>query len=76
VPSLAPAGEDSLSLTPSPEIVGAAAYVIPGLLPASTLYPAASGVYPLDNVNVAAVDGPVLTSVSDDSLTLTPLSED
>lgn len=75
MPSLTPASEGSLTLTPSSEVEFAAAYVIPGLLPSSSLYPG-SGVYPRDNVSVAQIDGLVLTPVSDGSLTLTPLSED
>jgi hypothetical protein len=75
VPALTPAPEGSESLAALAEIVGADAYVIPGLLPATTLYPATSGVYPKDNVNVPAVDGPTLGAVADGSLTLSPLSE-
>jgi hypothetical protein len=75
VPGLTPLSAGTETLTPLVEIVGAPSYLIPGLLPASSLFPGAT-TFPRDYVIVPAVDGPVLGALPAATLTLTPLTED
>jgi ABC-type transport system substrate-binding protein len=74
MPSLTPLTAGTRDLTPLAvatealvalvEAFPAAAYVIPGTLPASDLYPGADTL-PRDNVDVAAIPGPVLTPLTE-----------
>jgi hypothetical protein len=74
MPSLTPLTAGTRDLTPLAvatealvalvEAFPAAAYTIPGTLPASDLYPGADTL-PRDNVDVAAIPGPVLTPLTE-----------